>query len=140
MSGGRISASMRAAVHARARSSCEYCRVPELGTLFGHEPDHIIAKQHGGATTPENLALACMQCNRCKGPNVASVDPETKRIVPLFNPRKDRWPDHFRADGGCIAPLTAIGRATATLLEFSRAERVETRRNLWLAGHFVPGT
>jgi hypothetical protein len=139
MSGQRISVSMRTAVHARAKGFCEYCRIPELGTLFGHEPDHIIAKQHGGETTLENLALACMQCNRCKGPNVSSVDPETKRIVPLFHPRTDRWEDHFGADGGRIAPLTSIGRATAALLEFSRAERVEMRQNLWLAGHYVRG-
>jgi 5-methylcytosine-specific restriction endonuclease McrA len=59
MSGKRVSASMRRAVHARAKGCCEYCRIPELGTLFGHEPDHIIAKQHGGETTLENLALAC---------------------------------------------------------------------------------
>ena len=111
MSGRRISASLRRAVQSRAKSLCDYCRIPELGTLFGHEPDHIIAKQHGGETTLDNLALACMQCNRCKGPNIASVDPETKRVVPLFNPRMDRWENHFRADGGRIAPLTAIGRA-----------------------------
>jgi hypothetical protein len=140
MSGQRISASMRAAVHARAKGLCEYCRIPELGTLFGHEPDHIIARQHGGETTLDNLALACMQCNRCKGPNVASVDPGTRRIVQLFDPRRDRWQDHFRGDGGRIVPMTAIGRATATLLEFSRAERIETRRNLWLAGPYVSGT
>jgi 5-methylcytosine-specific restriction endonuclease McrA len=137
MSGQRISASMRLAVHARAKGFCEYCRIPELGALFGHEPDHIIAKQHGGKTILENLALACMQCNRCKGPNVASVDPETNHIVPLFNPRTERWEDHFRADGGRIMPLTAIGHATATLLEFGRVERVETRHNLWLAGHYL---
>jgi len=109
-----------------------------LGILFDHEPDHIIAKQHGGETTLENLALACMQCNRCKGPNIASVDPETKRIVPLFHPRTDRWSDHFRADDERITPLTAVGRATAALLEFNRTDREETRRNLWLAGRYAP--
>jgi hypothetical protein len=131
---------MRTVVHARAGGCCEYCRIPELGTLFGHEPDHIIAKQHGGKTTLENLALACMQCNRCKGPNVASIDRETQRIVPLFNPRTDRWSDHFRADRSRITPLTPIGRATAMLLEFSRVEREETRHNLWIAGHYAPST
>jgi hypothetical protein len=134
MSGQRISAAMRAAVRARAKGCCEYCRLPEFGALFGHEPDHIIAKQHGGATTLENLALACLQCNHCKGPNVASVDRETNRVVPLFNPRTNRWSEHFRADGGRITPLTSVGRATAALLEFNRTEREETRQNLWLAG------
>jgi hypothetical protein len=58
--------------------------------------------------------------------------------VPLFNPRIDRWSDHFRADGWRITPLTSVGRATATLLEFSRAEREETRHNLWMAGRYAP--
>ena len=137
MSGPRISASMRATVRARANSCCEYCGIPEFGTLFGHEPDHIIAKQHGGETTLENLALACMQCNRCKGPNIASVDREKKRIVPLFNPRTDRWSEHFRAEGGRITPLTAVGRATAALLECNRPEREEARQNLRLSGRWV---
>jgi hypothetical protein len=134
MSGQWISASIRAAVRTRAKGCCEYCRIPELGTLFGHEPDHIIAKQHGGKTIMENLALACMQCNRCKGPNIASVDRETNLIVPLFNPRTNRWSDHFRSDGGRIKPLTDVGRATAALLEFDHKEREEIRHNLWLAG------
>jgi hypothetical protein len=93
-----------------------------------------------GRTTLENLALACMQCNRCKGPNIASVDRETQRIVPLFNPRTDRWSDHFRGDASLITPLTPVGRATAALLEFSRTEREETRHNLWMAGRYAPST
>src|ERR1700733_6068690 len=125
MSGQWISAAVRTAVHPAAKGRCEYCLIPEFGTLFGHEPDHIIARQHGGETTLENLALACMQCNRCKGPNVASVDRETNLIVPLFNPRKDRWLEHFHLDGGHIMPLTNVGRATAALLEINRTERVE---------------
>ena len=28
--------------------------MPELGVLFPHEPDHVIAEQHGGKTTLEN--------------------------------------------------------------------------------------
>ena len=96
--------------------------------------DHVIAEQHGGQTTFENLALACAQCNRPKGPNIASIDPETKRLVPLFNPRTDEWSDHFRQEGGRIIPLTPIGRATARLLNFNHKDREEARQNLWHAG------
>jgi hypothetical protein len=35
--------------------------------------DHIIARQHGGATELENLALACIHCNRFKGPNMLGL-------------------------------------------------------------------
>jgi hypothetical protein len=112
--------------------------MPEAGAFFAHEPDHVIATQHGGQSNLENLALACFQCNRHKGPNVASVDTETKRIVRLFNPRTDVWGDHFRAESGRIIPVTEIGRATAALLDFNDADREETRRNLWRASHY-PG-
>jgi hypothetical protein len=138
MSQQRIPAPMRAAVRLHAGGCCEYCGVPDFCTFFSHEPDHIIARQHGGETTLENLALSCVQCNRCKGPNIASLDPETKAIVPLFNPRKERWLNHFRTERGRIIPLTPVGRATATLLEFNHPDREQVRLNLWLAGRYSP--
>jgi hypothetical protein len=138
MSWPPISTSLRGAVRERAAGHCEYCRMPDFGAFFAHEPDHIIAVQHGGQTDLQNLALACIQCNRLKGPNIASVDPETKKIVPLFNHRTDQWPDHFRAEGGRIIPLTAVARATAALLKFSDPDREESRRGLWEAGRY-PG-
>jgi len=51
-----------------------------------HEPDHIIPIQHGGEATEDNLALAWMRCNRYKGPNVGSFDPETGALVPRTPP------------------------------------------------------
>jgi 5-methylcytosine-specific restriction endonuclease McrA len=96
MSGPHIPSVLRAAVAERAGGCCEYCRVPEAGVLFRHEPDHIVATQHGGLTTLENLALACAHCNRCKGANLSSVDPDSNQVVALFNPRVDGWFDHFR--------------------------------------------
>jgi hypothetical protein len=74
----QISAAVRAAVRERAANYCEYCRVPENVTLFAHEPDHIIASQHGGRSNFENLALSCIQCNRCKGPNIAQSIPKRR--------------------------------------------------------------
>ncbi len=138
MSVPRITAVLRAAVRERAGGRCEYCRMPEAGTFFTHQPDHVIAAQHGGPTEFENLALACVQCNRLKGPNLASVDPETKRIVPLFNPRTDRWSAHFSTEAGRIIPVTPAGRATAALLNFSDPDREEARHKLWQAGRY-PG-
>jgi hypothetical protein len=48
--------------------------------------DHVVARQHGGRTDLSNLALACMHCNRHKGPNIAGSDPRTGEIVRLFDP------------------------------------------------------
>lgn len=136
MSQPHLPAALRAAVRKRAGERCEYCLMPETGAFFLHEPDHIIATQHRGESNLENLALACIQCNRLKGPNVASVDPKTKQIVRLFNPRTDVWRDHFRAESGRIIPLTDVARATAALLSFDDPDREEARRNLWKAGHY----
>ena len=131
-----IAPAMRTAVRTRAGECCEYCLIPESGTFFGHEPDHVIAEQHGGGSTLDNLALACVQCNRAKGPNIASVDPDTAQMVSIFNPRKDAWSEHFRFDNGWIIGVTAVGRATVRLLNVNDLDRVEARRKLWLAGHF----
>lgn len=45
------------AVRVRARSRCEYCRFPEGFAELPFHCDHIIARQHGGLTTLDNLAL-----------------------------------------------------------------------------------
>ncbi len=95
MSDSYISAQLRRAVKERAKGACEYCGVSDDVTLAPHEPDHIIAEQHGGATELENLAYACFRCNRFKGSNIATVDPQAGVLVPLYQPRSDHWHDHF---------------------------------------------
>lgn len=76
-----ISKQLRRFVAERADYTCEYCRLSQTVALHKHEPDHIIPLQHGGGTEKDNLALACMRCNRYKGANVASYDPTTKKLV-----------------------------------------------------------
>lgn len=137
MSGTRIPAGWRADVARRASGHCEYCRVPDGATLWPHEPDHIIAEQHGGKTELANLAFACFHCNRHKGPNVASVDGETGRVVALFNPRIHGWDEHFETAGARIVPLTATGRVTAGLLRFNSPERLLVRQALCRAGRWL---
>lgn len=135
-----IPAALRRAVWQRAEGRCEYCLVCEQDILAPHEPDHIVAAQHGGPTRAENLALACYDCNRPKGPNLASVDPETGKSVFLFNPRRDRWAEHFRLDGSRIVPLTPAGRATAALLQFNTPNRLRLRLQLQRAGRYPVGS
>jgi len=83
----RISAALRREVRERAGERCEYCLLAESQAFFPHEPDHLIALNHGGETASANLALACFDCNRFKGPNIASLDPVTRELAALFNPR-----------------------------------------------------
>lgn len=119
-------------VRQRADGVCEYCHIPQRATpLVPFHVEHTIARQHGGGDDPEWLALACDRCNAYKGPNLSSVDPESGEVVPLYNPRHDRWSAHFQLRGGEIIGLTSIGRATVRLLNMNAVRRVQLREE-WL--------
>ena len=132
----RVPEAIRQAVRQRAQGRCEYCLIPEAELLFRHEADHILAAQHGGAPVLENLALACADCNRYKGPNLSSADSETGDIVPLFHPRRDRWDEHFVLHGPRIVGRTPTGRATVFLLRLNDEDRVLARRALQRAARY----
>lgn len=95
MSTSYISSELRRLVVARANSLCEYCLIHEEDTFFGCEVDHIISEKHGGATQEDNLAYACLFCNRLKGSDIGSIVPGTLQLVRFFHPRRDRWAEHF---------------------------------------------
>ena len=99
-----VPAALRRLVRERAGGCCEYCRLPDDVSWLPHEPDHVIATKHGGETTADNLAWACFLCNRYKGSDIASVDPQSRRITRLFNPRQDERRLYLRYDeGGSLA-------------------------------------
>lgn len=126
--------SIRRLVRERASKCCEYCLIHEDDVLLPHEADHIISEKHGGETTLENLALACFYCNRYKGSDIASIDPVTEALTPLFNPRTQTWEEHFRLEGVQIVPLTAEGRVTERILQFNHPDRLFERQILRDAG------
>ncbi len=131
----RIGPEVRTLVAERAGRRCEYCLISQRDAAFSHEVDHIVSRQHGGETVIENLAYACMICNRFKGTNIGSMD-LSGTMVRLFHPRLERWEDHFRLAGAVIEPLTAIGEATARLLRLNAAERVIERKVLQRLGRY----
>ena len=45
--------------------------------------EHIIAEKHDGITESGNLALSCPCCNRFKGTDLGSIDPETGQLREL---------------------------------------------------------
>jgi hypothetical protein len=114
----------------RAHSRCEYCHFPSEFAEYPFHIDHIVAKKHGGETEPKNLALSCFYCNTSKGPNIAGVDPQTKDLTPLFNPREHSWQEHFRWDGPYLNGLTAIGRVTLVVLNINEPAAINVRRFL----------
>jgi 5-methylcytosine-specific restriction endonuclease McrA len=125
-------------VRRRARYRCEYCRLPQSAARFRHQVDHIIADQHEGGDEPSNLALACSHCNLHKGPNIAGLDPATRELTRLYDPRRDRWREHFAWQGAVLVGLTAVGRATIQVLAINDRDVVEAREALIGEGRFPP--
>lgn len=127
------------AVRIRARHCCEYCRMP--ARFYPTVPfpiDHIIARQHEGPTALSNLALSCLHCNSHKGTNIAGIDPMTRRLTRLFNPRRHKWSRHFRWRGALLASRTAIGRTTVAVLALNHPDLMNARQALVTEGVFPP--
>jgi hypothetical protein len=130
MSSAYISAELRQQVAERAYFVCEYCLIHADDTHFGCQIDHIISEKHGGLTEPDNLAYACAFCNRFKGSDVGSIDWDSGEFVRFYNPRIDRWSDHFELDGIGIIPTSGIGRVTVRLLQMNHIDRLIERQEL----------
>jgi hypothetical protein len=129
-----MDAVLRSQVFERARGRCEYCRLHQRHqALVSFHVEHIIARQHGGEDLLDNLALACHRCNLRKGTNLTGLDPETRALTRLFHPHEDAWSQHFTFRDGRIIGLTAIGRATTSLLQMNTPDRVELRLELFRA-------
>jgi hypothetical protein len=100
--------------------------------------DHVIARQHGGDTVFANLALACLHCNSHTGPNIAGIDPKTRRLARLFHPRRHKWDRHFRWDGAVLLGRTNTGRVTVAVLALNDPDLVAVRQALIDERRFPP--
>lgn len=136
MSISYINAELRRLVVIRAESLCEDCLIAEADAFLGCQVDHVISKKHGGPTEADNLAYACVFCNQAKGSDIASIYWETGEFVRFFNPRRDRWADHFLLRGNMIDSRTTIGSATTRILGFNGSERAEERQLLREIGRY----
>jgi hypothetical protein len=135
------------AVRQRASNRCQYCRLPQGAFRRGFHIEHIIAKQHGGSASLDNLAFACWTCNLKKGPNLSGIDPATGFVTELFHPREHQWLEHFSAHVATLIPLgieirglTAVGRATVQVLALNEEMRQMLRYELWLEGLYTIGS
>jgi hypothetical protein len=127
------------AVARRAGHRCEYCRAPEVLFNLPFEVEHVVPTARGGADDESNLALACRSCNLHKSDHVTGADPETGVTAGLFDPRADRWADHFAADfeSGEIRGLTSAGRATVERLRLNEPVQLAARQ-LWIGLRLFP--
>ena len=95
------------------------------------EVDHVIALKHQGETSADNLAYACWRCNRLKGSDLGSFDPDTGEFAFLFNPRSQLWAEHFTLADGQIVGRSPEARTTAVLLKFNTRDRIQERLRYW---------
>lgn len=123
-------------VRQRAGNRCEYCHLPQDFSDLRFHVEHIVPRQHRGSDNPDNLALACPECNLHKGPNLTGIDPDTNQVTPLFHPRRDKWEDHFALVDGRIAGKTPTGRTTAWLLTMNTNDNLRIRQRLVRLGLF----
>ena len=126
---------LRRQITEAANHCCEYCRVPRAVAFASYHIDHIISEKQGGATVYGNLALACRLCNLSKGSSIAAWHEHKEVLIRLFNPRKDKWNQHFELrPNGYIAPRTEIGLATVKVLDLNNLARVQSRGALLEVG------
>lgn len=116
-------------VAARAKHRCEYCRAREA--FFNHRfaVDHITPRVFGGSDELNNLALACHSCNSHKYQKQLVLDIARKRRIRIFNPRRDRWSEHFswNRNKTRLIGRSAIGRATISALQLNSRRQIEAR-------------
>lgn len=126
------------AVARRANHRCEYCRAPESTSNSAFEVDHIVPVSQAGSDELANLALACRACNLSKSGGQLGRD-EAGNEIPLFNPRTDRWKDHFDWDleRGEILGLTPTGRATIEHLRMNEPRQISARL-IWIEFRLFP--
>ena len=127
-----ISNKLREIVVKRAGHCCEYCRLPLEDSFFPYHIDHIISLKHGGQTVLNNLTLSCMLCNINKGSDIGTVLLPDRIFIRLYNPRIDKWNEHFEFSEAAIYAKTSVGKASIKVLKLNEVERVVERQVIGL--------
>lgn len=131
-----IPPAIRRFVFERAAGICEYCLIHHDDAYHSHHVDHVVSRKHGGLTKVENLALACFRCNVSKGSDIGSLLEPPRRFVPLFDPRRQRWSDHFFLHEIIIEPISDTGAVTVNLLDLNSVIRCSARQTLASFGRY----
>jgi hypothetical protein len=118
MSTGHIPASLQRRVRLRANDRCEYCRIAQVGQEATFHVDHVTPRAAAGATSLENLALACVSCSLRKAARTTVIDPDTGDVAQQ------------------ILGVTPTGRGTIVALSLNRILAVAIRREEQLHGRW----
>ena len=109
-----ISREIRRLVALDARHRCGYCLSDEFLMGMALSIEHIIPVAVGGT----------------------SADPNSGMLVAIFNPRMQKWNEHFQFDesGTLVIGITPTGRATTHALQLNRSLLVKARKRWILSG------
>jgi len=123
----------------RARNRCEYCQTQVEKTAMPMEVDHIIPLAMQGQTEESNLCLACTYCNDSKSDRTVGLDVISGKFVALYNPRSQKWKEHFSwsSNSENVIGLTPTGRATVFALNLNRPILIQSRR-VWVTAGWHP--
>lgn len=122
------------------RDCCCYCLTTAANSGISLTYDHIQPVSKGGETSFENVCLACRSCNEFKSNLTEAIDPLTGESFTLFNPRKQKWSDHFtwNIDATRVEGKTATGRATVVCLRMNNSVVVVARKRWVISGWHPP--
>ncbi len=131
---------IQARVRAAANNRCGYCLCSQAYVPDWRQIEHLTAHALGGSDEEENLWLACGWCNRHRGFRSFYFDSISQQTVPLFNPRLQRWREHFQWDEERvrIQGLTPVGRATVEALSLNHPLLLQVRRKWVEVGWHPP--
>lgn len=135
-----IPKSIKITLKAVANNRCEYCKSPKAFSTELFTNDHIIPLSKNGTNDMENLAYSCSGCNTFKHDKVEAYHSSLDKIFPLFNPRRQKWSEHFswNNDFTQIIPLTPIGQVTIEQLKLNREQLQNLRRVLVIVSKHPP--
>jgi hypothetical protein len=93
----------------------------------------------GGGDERTNLWLSCHKCNKLRSNRISAIDPLTQQEVPMFNPRRDDWYEHFAWESGglYIVGRTGTGRATVATLHLNDSYH-QAARSVWIVAEIYP--
>jgi hypothetical protein len=100
--------------------------------------EHVLPRAKGGPSDLDNLAWSCPTCNLHKSDRTEVIGPENATAVPLFNPRRDAWTEHFEWEGYRVVGKTPVCRASVLALDLNHPRRLLIRRAEQLFALFPP--
>lgn len=115
---------------------CAFCRMQASIASGAMHCEHIVYKNKHPQWIfhPENLCLACLTCNSCKGTTEVLADPKTSTYptasegFKIIHPLYDKYSEHIELLGGVLYKgKTAKGIFTINTCHLYRVELAEER-------------